>query len=158
MFNTSVGRLIRKPLPVSKQFSSSAFKMVKEYLVIVPDKAGALQKRLEVRPKHLENAAVAHGKGIVTVGGGYADEFPAEGATPEFKGSALSVVADSKQEVIDFLKKDIYYTSGVWDVDNAQIYAVSTLLSLSSTTVATVNTNNSSTSWVSAPPKTKFCS
>jgi hypothetical protein len=31
------------------------------------------------------------------------------------------VEADSKEAAIALLKQDIYYKSGVWDVDNAQI-------------------------------------
>ena len=46
------------------------------------------------------------------------DHHPKEGETPSFKGSMLVVVAESEQEVRDTLSKDIYATSGVWDVDN----------------------------------------
>jgi hypothetical protein len=37
------------------------------------------------------------------------------------KGSVLIVEADSREEIIEALKKDIYYKSGVWDVDGAKI-------------------------------------
>jgi uncharacterized protein len=47
---------------------------------------------------------------------------PVEGETPPMIGSALIVVASTKEEVIERLKNDIYSTSGVWDVDNAQIW------------------------------------
>ena len=33
----------------------------------------------------------------------------------------MVVHAESKEELITFLKGDVYYTSGVWDVDNAQL-------------------------------------
>ena len=47
---------------------------------------------------------------------------PVEGETPPMIGSALLIVASSKEEVIEKLKSDIYGTSGVWDVDKAQIW------------------------------------
>jgi hypothetical protein len=37
-------------------------------------------------------------------------------------GSALVIVASSKEEVIERLKSDIYGSSGVWDIDKAQIW------------------------------------
>lgn len=35
----------------------------------------------------------------------------------KFAGSTIVVVAESKQEVIDLLKKDVYVESGVWDLE-----------------------------------------
>lgn len=48
------------------------------------------------------------------------DHHPKEGETPPFKGSMLVVVAESEQEVRETLAKDIYATSGVWDIDNVR--------------------------------------
>ena len=36
----------------------------------------------------------------------------------KFAGSALIVVAESKEEVLDLLKKDVYVDAGVWDLEN----------------------------------------
>lgn len=33
-------------------------------------------------------------------------------------------VAENEEQVLDLLKKDIYTTSGVWDLENAQIIPV----------------------------------
>lgn len=52
------------------------------------------------------------------------NSHPAEGETPSFKGSMIMAVAENEQEVLDLLKKDVYSTSGVWDLENAQIIAV----------------------------------
>lgn len=44
-----------------------------------------------------------------------------EGTDPtkfDFAGSAVVAVAESKEQVIEQLKEDIYYKEGVWDVDN----------------------------------------
>ena len=45
---------------------------------------------------------------------------PADPKTYDFAGSSIIYLADSKQEVIDFLKTDVYYESGVWDVENVR--------------------------------------
>jgi hypothetical protein len=34
------------------------------------------------------------------------------------KGSMLVVAADSEKEILETLSKDIYATSGVWDLEN----------------------------------------
>lgn len=52
------------------------------------------------------------------------DEHPAAGQTPSFKGSMLMVVAESKEEVMELIRKDIYSTSGVWDLENCQVIPV----------------------------------
>jgi hypothetical protein len=96
-----------------------------EFIAIIPDKPGAYAKRMEIRPKHLVSAKSNFENGPVTMGGGYADEFPAEGQPPQLKGSIMTMEANSKEEVLEFLKKDIYYSEGVWDLENVQIYAVS---------------------------------
>ena len=43
---------------------------------------------------------------------------PADPNTFDFKGSSLILEAASKAEVIEFLKTDVYYKEGVWDVEN----------------------------------------
>lgn len=42
-----------------------------------------------------------------------------------FHGSTIVMVAESREECKEILSKDIYATSGVWDIDNAQIWPVS---------------------------------
>lgn len=41
----------------------------------------------------------------------------------KFAGSSLVVVAESKEEIVQMLRNDIYGTMGVWDVDNVSVYA-----------------------------------
>lgn len=47
------------------------------------------------------------------------NEVPADDDAAKFKfaGSTLVCIGESKEEIIDMLRKDIYATSGVWDVD-----------------------------------------
>lgn len=40
-------------------------------------------------------------------------------------GSAMLAVAESAEVVLEHLKRDVYCTSGVWDLDKVQIYPVS---------------------------------
>ncbi|KAJ0369658.1 hypothetical protein COL26b_010352 [Colletotrichum chrysophilum] len=72
-----------------------------EFLCIIPDKPGTREKRIEVRsvPKS-DNS----------------DDM-------SFVGSHVVVVGNSIEQVREDLRKDVYATSGVWDVENAQIYA-----------------------------------
>jgi uncharacterized protein len=57
------------------------------------------------------------------------NDVPPEGVADasqwSFAGSTLIMVAVSADECRDVLRKDIYATSGVWDVDKAQIMPVS---------------------------------
>ena len=40
---------------------------------------------------------------------------------PKMKGSAMLIGAKTQAEVVERLKKDIYVTSGVWDLEKVQI-------------------------------------
>ncbi|CAN6595653.1 hypothetical protein TRVA0_001S01552 [Trichomonascus vanleenenianus] len=102
----------------------STSKALKEYLVIIKDRPNVLEKRMEIRPEHFSNLKVTRQQqpGILTSGGGLLSQDPKEGTTPSFVGSMLTVRANSREEVKEILKKDVYYEKGVWDVDNAEIY------------------------------------
>lgn len=54
---------------------------------------------------------------------------PAEGETPSFKGSMMMVKAVDETEARKLLEGDIYVSSGVWDMENAQIIPVRRALS-----------------------------
>ena len=56
--------------------------------------------------------------------GAILDEHPREGKTLMMKGSVLIAVAGSSEEVLDFIKEDVYSTRGVWDLDKVQIFPV----------------------------------
>lgn len=42
---------------------------------------------------------------------------PADPTTYKFAGSSLIIVADSRADVVELIKKDIYTETGVWDVE-----------------------------------------
>ncbi|RHZ73489.1 hypothetical protein CDV55_108748 [Aspergillus turcosus] len=91
-----------------------------EFLCIVPDKPGALAKRLEVRPTHLEGIKPLVADGVMTMGGAMLESHSTEG-TPSFKGSVVVLLAESEEQAREILSKDVYVRSGVWDMEKAQI-------------------------------------
>ncbi|KAJ6108050.1 hypothetical protein N7523_009373 [Penicillium sp. IBT 18751x] len=93
----------------------------KEFLCILPDKPGMQAKRLEVRPAHLAGVKPNVESGFIVAGGAMLEAHPADGETPSFKGSMLLALADSEAEVRALLEKDVYVSSGVWDMEKAQI-------------------------------------
>lgn len=50
------------------------------------------------------------------------EHHPKEGETPPMKGSFLIVQAESVEAVREILEKDVYATSGVWDVENVGFF------------------------------------
>jgi hypothetical protein len=47
-----------------------------------------------------------------------------EGEAPDMTGSALLTVGETKEDVLEFLKNDIYAKIGVWDMSKVQIIPV----------------------------------
>ncbi|PWI66173.1 hypothetical protein PCL_05391 [Purpureocillium lilacinum] len=92
-----------------------------EFLVIVPDKPGTLEKRLEVRPQHFKNMTPHVESGAWKMGGALLNSVPGDDdATKfDFMGSTLVCIAESKEAVLEQLRQDIYNTSGVWDTEKA---------------------------------------
>lgn len=59
--------------------------------------------------------------GTYKMGGALLDEVPADENDPssfKFSGSTLVCLAETREEVLEHLKDDIYTKSGVWDLDN----------------------------------------
>ncbi|EXJ71705.1 uncharacterized protein A1O5_05513 [Cladophialophora psammophila CBS 110553] len=100
---------------------SSSSTPTKEWLVIIPDHSNALEKRLAVRPQHLQALKPKIDAGIVVFGGATLSKQPSEGETPDMTGSAMLIKANTEQEVRDFLENDPYTKGGAWDVSKAQI-------------------------------------
>lgn len=94
-----------------------------EYLCVIPDVEGAQPRRMECRPRHLENALSLAHEGKVSFAGAMLESFVPDGQVPNFRGSTLVVKADSEAEARALLATDIYAERGVWDLEKAQIYA-----------------------------------
>ncbi|KIW05316.1 hypothetical protein, variant 2 [Verruconis gallopava] len=113
---------VRSVTAATRTMATSTGKKL-EWLAVIPDHEGAIQKRLEVRSKHLEGVMPLHAENKIVMGGAFFSHPPAEGETPPpMIGSALVVYAETKEEVMQILEKDIYNTSGVWDLSKIQIW------------------------------------
>ncbi|KAI5359899.1 hypothetical protein Slin15195_G117580 [Septoria linicola] len=93
-----------------------------EWMVILPDKPDALASRMEIRPQHLAAIKPHISSGLLVLGGASLDEPLQEGQPPKINGSVLMAEADTKEEVMELVKSDVYYTKGVWDVEKIQIF------------------------------------
>jgi uncharacterized protein YciI len=73
--------------------------------------------------KHLENVMPLHKENRVILGGAMFSHPPQDGESPPpMVGSALLAYAETKEEVMEIVKNDIYATSGVWDLNKIQIW------------------------------------
>ena len=77
-----------------------------QFLVKAYDGEGMLDKRMEVRPRHLEGMK-ALGKQIICAGGLLDDE-------DKMKGSALVMEFENRAALDDYLKNEPYVVEGVW--------------------------------------------
>lgn len=87
-----------------------------EWLVIIYDKPGC--QRLKFRAQHLSKVPLGIDSGYVTSCG----PIFKDAEKTEFAGSSFTIAAESKSEVLEFLKKDIYAHEQVWDFDNVVIH------------------------------------
>ncbi|KAI1211774.1 uncharacterized protein F4807DRAFT_458672 [Annulohypoxylon truncatum] len=91
-----------------------------EWLVVIPDKPGTQQKRIEVRAQHFEGLKPYVESQQFKTGGAVLKDKPEsdDPSTWDWYGSTIVVVAESKDEVKAIIEKDIYTKSGVWDTEN----------------------------------------
>lgn len=68
--------------------------------------------------------------GKLVDGGAIFEKHPEEGKDALFKGSVIVYSANDAEEIRTILEKDVYATSGVWDLSKAQILPVSTAFRL----------------------------
>lgn len=88
-----------------------------QFVIKAYDGAGKLERRMEVRPRHLENMSKINGK--VICAGGLLDE---EG---KMKGSLMVMEFENRSVLEDYLKSEPYITDGVWEkVDVEQLNVV----------------------------------
>lgn len=89
--------------------------MSTEYNVIVYDYPGV--DRTPIRSQHLSTLPTIVNQGkVLSAGGLFKDE-----TKTKLIGSAFHLLANNKQEIIDFLKQDIYYKQGIWNLDTVVI-------------------------------------
>lgn len=78
-----------------------------QFLITAYDGAGMLERRMAVRPRHLENLQKVNGR-ILCAGGLLDDQG-------KMKGSALIMEFASKDALEDYLKSEPYITERVWE-------------------------------------------
>ena len=87
-----------------------------QYIIRAYDGKDKLQKRLEVRSRHLENILKIDGK--IICGGGLLDE---EG---KMKGSAMVVEFDTREGLDRYLCSEPYVTENVWETVEVEVMNV----------------------------------
>ncbi|KAK6358869.1 hypothetical protein TWF696_000049 [Orbilia brochopaga] len=99
-----------------------------EWLVILPDKPDAVERRLAVRSEHLAAATARVKAGVINFGGIMLHDHPVEGETPKFKGSIMLLQVPTKEDVVEIIKGDKYVENDVWDLDKMEIHPFRTAL------------------------------
>lgn len=93
-----------------------------EWLIVAPDYADVLEKRMAVRQAHFEGLQPGLKSGFWQMGGAFLSDVPKEGEPLKIIGSAMVALAATKEEVVERLKADVYNENGVWDLSKVQIY------------------------------------
>lgn len=117
-------RLSSTSFQFSRTMATAAAPREYHFLVIVPDKPGALQRRLEARGPHFDGLKPKVQSGDYVLGGALLKDVPKDDdvSSLDFWGSTLVMKAESKEKVIETLKADPYTKADVWDWDKLQIY------------------------------------
>ncbi|MBP5633074.1 MAG: hypothetical protein J6Y21_09985 [Clostridia bacterium] len=87
-----------------------------QFLVNAYDGEGMLEKRMEVRPRHLEGMKKL-GKHIVCAGG-------LLDGNGKMKGSALVLDLSDREALDEYLKNEPYVTEHVWDKIDVEVMNV----------------------------------
>ncbi|THV06721.1 hypothetical protein K435DRAFT_960326 [Dendrothele bispora CBS 962.96] len=102
--------------------STSASERTK-FFVYAPDKTeeGTFEKRLSVRADHLAKAKESIGTGLIRVGGVLVSPETYNQPDKKLVGSTFICEADSIDDVKKLVEEDVYYKSGVWDIEKLVI-------------------------------------
>ena len=83
-----------------------------QFIITAYDGEGMLEKRMQVRPRHLENMAKVRGR--VLCAGGLLD------GDGRMKGSVLIMDFDDRSLLDEYLRSEPYITEGVWEKVDVQ--------------------------------------
>jgi hypothetical protein len=73
-----------------------------------------------VNSDHLKNLTPDVDSGFWKMGGALLEEVPKDGEALKIFGSVMLANAATKEQVIEQLKKDIYFKSKVWDFEKVR--------------------------------------
>ncbi|KAI0821108.1 hypothetical protein BC629DRAFT_1587421 [Irpex lacteus] len=93
------------------------------FLLYAPDytDSEAPNRRLAVRPKHLENAKVMFEGGVSRIGGALISPDTYDTPNRKMIGSMMVFEAENIEAVRKIVKQDVYYIGGVWDKEKLVI-------------------------------------
>jgi len=95
-----------------------------KFVLYAPDMTDpeAFERRMQVRSKHLERAAVLTSGGSLRLGGAMlSPESLQPGAERKMVGSVMIFEADSLEDANALVLSDVYYTAKVWDAEKLVI-------------------------------------
>ncbi|KAG2033501.1 hypothetical protein BDR03DRAFT_935625 [Suillus americanus] len=99
-----------------------------KFIVWAPDYTdeGALQRRLAVRPTHLENIKKLVSQGTLRLGGGFMtpESVDAAAADKKFLGSCIIYEGENIDVVRKLVEDDVYYKTDVWDKEKLVILPI----------------------------------
>ncbi|KAG2153631.1 uncharacterized protein EDB93DRAFT_1133837 [Suillus bovinus] len=105
-----------------------------KFVVWAPDYTdeGALQRRLAVRPAHLENIKNQINRGVLRVGGAFMtpESVDAAAADRKFRGSCMIYEGESVEAVRKLVEEDLYYKTDVWDKEKLVILPIALVTAL----------------------------
>ncbi|KAL3421677.1 ycii-related domain protein [Phlyctema vagabunda] len=108
---------------------TSVAKKASEWLVILADRPGVLDQRIQIRPTHSKNFVKLHEAGIVSWAGPVFTDHSLPGTKRRpFVGSVIVMNAPSVEAVRKTLEKDIFVTQGIWDWEAVKILPFETTL------------------------------
>lgn len=88
-----------------------------QYLIIAYDNEGAIEKRMEARPVHLETTQKLMSEGKIVSACALIEE-------DEMVGSSVLTNFETEDELNAWLESEPYVISGVWNMDEIQIVPV----------------------------------
>ncbi|KIW83628.1 hypothetical protein Z517_02874 [Fonsecaea pedrosoi CBS 271.37] len=88
-----------------------------DWLVLIPDNEGALEKRLKARPEHMDGLKPRVDSGAWVLGGATLSTPPRDGEDKKYTGSCIVARASSREEVLEEIRRDVYAKEGVWNLE-----------------------------------------
>ncbi|KAJ1709387.1 hypothetical protein CA14_002052 [Aspergillus flavus] len=111
-----------KPAIGTRILSSEAMIQKNEFRCIIPDKPDILGLRKQAKGAYYEGIKTLIAAGELVDGGAILETHSTETDDAKIKGSMVVYTAENEEEVRGIIEKDVYATSGVWDLEKVQIW------------------------------------
>ncbi|KAG2072271.1 hypothetical protein BDR04DRAFT_1051713 [Suillus decipiens] len=107
-----------------------------KFIVWAPDYTdeGAFQRRMAVRPAHIENVKKLVSQGVMRLGGGFMTPESVDAAAADKKliGSCIIYEGENIDVVRKLVEEDVYYKTDVWDKEKLVILPIALVTALPS--------------------------